>query len=141
MKLDIQVIPQSEIVNNDFDYYDWWGNTLYVRIADMGDTLRTRLILIHALVEELTTQMRGITADEITRYDATAIESFEAGNDIDCPYRDQHLLALSVEYIILSFLGISKEGYEKSLKQFFESNQKESLPKGISHDMIPGELL
>ena len=98
-------------------------------ISNTGRSLYDDLILIHELVEEVLTRNKGIKEEDITKYDlefekkvelGVISGSSEPGEQLDCPYRREHILAETIERLILNHLGEDFNEYNNKLNNLFE---------------------
>lgn len=121
MKIEIEVKPLSSMRYNTLgDYFYKKDGTLRFEIADTGNDTYNTMILIHEIIEELMTKVKGINEKKITEFDFKfekeresglhGIES-EPGFDIRSPYEPEHMIATAVEMIICAHLGIKWNKY------------------------------
>jgi hypothetical protein len=117
MKIDVKFIPHNVVRNNQWDdyLYDEDGNLIFL-IGETGNPLYNKVMLVHALVEQLLTEENGIAEESISKFDAEHLESEEPGNELDCPYKDEHLLAEGIERMIFAFLKHPWKQYEEALE-------------------------
>lgn len=115
MKVEIKIIPRSEMPYDTFDNYFWRGDVLVFEIAETGNWLTERMMLLHAMVEQLLTEIKGISPAEITAFDMAYKGDGEPGEEINCPYRNEHLIAKAVEMLLCSHMDIPWKTYEEDL--------------------------
>jgi len=112
MKIKIEVVPQKEIRFNDVgDYYYKHDGTLLIRVADTGNSIYTRIVLIHEIIEQLLTEAKGITIEEVDEFDRTADKELTSDSP-QCPHSKEHSLATAVERILCAYLGIPWQTYD-----------------------------
>jgi len=108
------------------DYYYKKDGTLKFEIAETGNFLYNKMILVHELIEQALTERRGITAELIDAFDLNYEKERESGKhgkgdepgfDIRCPYYPEHTLATAVEMIICAHVGVSWAKYEDDLNE------------------------
>jgi hypothetical protein len=116
MEMEVKFIPQKDIRNDGLgDYFYDSNGKLILLIADTGNPLYNKILLTHELVEQLLTEAGGIPEEDITKFDASHMDSEEPGDEADAPYRDEHLLCMAIEKMIISFLRIPWKKYEEAL--------------------------
>jgi hypothetical protein len=107
MRIEVRIIPKSEMPYDTWDnYYITNDGDFVFEIADTGNIIFNRIMLIHAMVEQLLTDVNGISAKAITDFDMNSQKSEEPGEEVDAPYRNQHLIAKAVEMLICAHLNI-----------------------------------
>ena len=116
MKILINIKAQSEMpyVTNDFYTYDKDGNLVF-DIVNANNDLFTKMVLVHAIVEEAITEYKGVTAEQITKWDLDHDDAEEPGELPDAPYRDAHMTAKAIEMLICAQLGIDWNAYQGGL--------------------------
>src|SRR5216684_2662166 len=92
---------------------DWWFDEvgdLQIRVSDMGNWKYEALVGFHELAEVLLCKDRGITTEVVDAFDMTWISKRagdeEPGDDPDCPYRNEHFFASSVERLLGGQLNV-----------------------------------
>lgn len=123
MEIHIKTIP---IENMRYPTVgDYWYDTegvLEVRIAEMGNELYHKLVMIHELVEEALTKHRGLSEPDIMAFDlyyekrrdqGLVSEDSEPGFDLNAPYLREHTLATSVEMMMCALAGESWSDYDR----------------------------
>lgn len=106
---------------------DYWYDTegvLEVRIAEMGNELYHKLVMIHELVEEALTKHRGLSEPDIMAFDiyyekrrdqGLVPEDSEPGFDANAPYLKEHTLATSIEMMMCALAGESWTDYDRTV--------------------------
>lgn len=94
---------------------DWWweGETLQVRISDMGNPLHEQCVLMHELTEVLLCKARGISTEVVDAWDM-AYGDGEPGNDPSAPYHKEHDAGNVVERFMAFQLGLDWDAYNDS---------------------------
>lgn len=91
-------------------------------VGDMENTDYNFLVLIHELIEAYLCYRRGITDEEVTRWDKEHLDSDEAGALKGAPYHKEHTFATKVEAMLSDELGVVWPKYEdiieKTLKKW-----------------------
>ena len=77
MKINVNIQDKSLMrYNSCGDYfYIPFNDTLVFDIADTGNDVYNKLILIHELVEELLTSQKGIKEEDIMKWDKEHLDS------------------------------------------------------------------
>jgi hypothetical protein len=112
MQITIEIIPAYLM---RYDTWDDWqvdkeGNITF-QIADAGNDLHNKMTLVHALIEQLLTEAKGVSEETITKFDLEYAGDDEPGEEPSAPYRDEHLIATAVEMLICSHLGLPWKEY------------------------------
>lgn len=107
---------------------------LEVRVSDLGNEDYEFLVAIHELIEEHLTRKRGISEEEITKFDmayeaSRTPESIdEPGDHPDAPYNKEHIFATHIERLVAEELGVDWDAYSDKINSLFEeSKPHESL--------------
>jgi hypothetical protein len=114
--MKVLILPKEFLRYGQYDDYQYIDGELIVSIADTGNEVYNKLILIHALVEEMLTKAKGIKEEDISKYDAEHLTSEEPGLERDAPYKDAHLIGEGIERILCGYLGINWKDYEKEFE-------------------------
>jgi hypothetical protein len=109
-------VTDGPIRFEQLDDYRKFGEDLDFIVRDTGNGLYTKLILIHAIIEQAMTEYEGISGDEIDAWDEYHTASLEPGDEEGCPYGKAHKLATQVERLICAELGINWVDYEEALE-------------------------
>ena len=98
------------------DYLDS-GVAWHIRVARMDDWRHTALVLVHELVEMITTKHQGIDWKDIDDWDTIGggKDSDDPGSLPDAPYHDAHMFAESLERQLAEKLGIDWNDYNTAL--------------------------
>ena len=108
-------ITNGPIRFEQLDDYQKFGQDIDFTVRDTGNDLYTKLILIHALIEQAMTEHQGVSGEEIDRWDEYHPASMEPGDEEGCPYGVAHKLATSVERQIIDALGLNWVEYENAI--------------------------
>jgi hypothetical protein len=125
LKIDITTLPHK------FQQYktlgDWTGGDRHrmVFVSEMNHTDYEFLIALHELIEHALCLKRGITDDEVTKFDKEFQGDGEPGDDPKAPYWREHQVASLIESWICEELGLSEEKYNEFLNTFLEKNHYE----------------
>ena len=121
LKIIVQTIPHAE---HRYDTVgDWWidiDGTLQIRVSAMEDYRHEALVAVHETIEALLCYARGITPDEVDKFDTNwkppaDDPSSEPGDDPLAPYWREHQFASSVERDLANELAVDWREYEASI--------------------------
>lgn len=103
---------------------DWIpGEPVRIRVSKMKDRRYTFLVALHELVEYELCSMRGVSDQEVVRFDkkfeeerlaGLHAEDEEPGDDPGAPYKEEHGFATMVERLVARELGVSWSDYEET---------------------------
>lgn len=124
-KIKILTIPAAEQRYDTVGDY-WWPSVerLEVRVSELGNEDFNFLVAVHELIEAYLCKRRGISEPSITAFDIAfevrrekGLESAEAepGNSPTAPYRAEHRIATTIEYLVARELGVSWEEYDNAV--------------------------
>jgi hypothetical protein len=99
------------------DYY-YKRRQLIVAVSEMGNKNLEMIVAIHELVEAHLCEQRGISFDEIDKFDERYQGDGEPGDDPKAPYHTQHKVAIEVERILLNHLGIGWQEYNDTISEY-----------------------
>ena len=111
----LTVAFQPVLANGQLDDYGHAEGKIWFTIKDTGVTGYNLILLIHALVEYILTQGRGIPLGLIDRFDEDNPELEEPGDDVNAPYRNEHSVAVGIERILCAYMNIPWKVYEEAL--------------------------
>ena len=124
MNITIKTIPKSEMRFDDAGdwFFDDSGN-LQIRVADMGNWKYEFLVADHELHEALLCFDRDITTQQADDFDKqfekeNKDKRLHAGDDINCPYKEEHFTAGIIERIMSGELDINWQIYDDFLETF-----------------------
>ena len=106
---------RNDIKNDQLDDYGIDKNELWFQIKDTGVELYNLILLVHAMVEYMTTQARGIPLAIIDKFDDRHQDSEEPGDEVNSPYRNEHNMAVGIERILCAYMNIPWKVYEEAL--------------------------
>ena len=117
MKINVNIQDKSLMrYNSCGDYfYIPLNDTLVFDIADTGNDVYNKLILIHELVEELLTSQKGIKEEDIMKWDKEHLDSEDPGGISDAPYHQEHQIAESVEQFLCEIIGLDWKKYNEEI--------------------------
>jgi len=114
--IDIKVIPHNKQRYDTLgDYYFTKKGKLKVRVSDCNNQWYERMIIIHELIEETLTRYKGITEEEIMKFDLEHIDNEDPGSLNESPYHDEHMIALGIEQTLCLYMGIDWNIYDKRI--------------------------
>ena len=125
MKISIETIPHEK---QRYDTVgDWWfeGDTLNIRVSDMGNTSYEFLVARHELDEAFLCLKEGVSERAVTEFDIRfedmrkqfpeIVKDREPGWDRSAPYRSQHKFATKGEVDMAKRLGVDWNDYDKKV--------------------------
>jgi hypothetical protein len=96
-------------------HYDDRRDEVVAQIAvpkfSRGSNYAAWLIAIHELVELFLCARQGVTQREADAFHASHQDSDEYGDELDCPYYEQHQIADAVEKLLCGAIGIRWKDY------------------------------
>lgn len=117
LEISINIVPRSKMRYDTLDDYHRENGRLVVDICGIGNNTYERMLLIHALTEQLICEYMGISDETITAWDRAHLHSPEPGDAPGCPYLVPHGVAMAVERMIAAVLKIPWEKYEQDLER------------------------
>ena len=127
MNIHIQTIPHDQ--HRYPTCGDWWlddKGDLQIRVSDMGNQDYEALVALHELVEVLLCNKRGITTEQVDKFDKTyekkrkaGLKSYqgEPGDHPYAPYKKEHFFATNIEALMSAELGVDWQTYEKTIDE------------------------
>lgn len=126
MEIHIKTIPNDKmrIPGGVGDYWYDEEGVLQIRVVELNDEFMEKSIAAHELLEEALTKKRGLSEPEIQAFDeyhehrrrmGLVPEDSEPGHDINCPYKNEHCFAESVEMGLFAMAGVSWSEYENKI--------------------------
>lgn len=123
MKITIETIPndQQRYPTAGDWYYDEKGD-LHIRVSMLGDWRMESLVAIHELVEVLLCKHRGITQEQVDRFDIEFEknrgdeDNREPGDEPNAPYQREHCLATSVERLLCAEFDLKWDDYAAAIE-------------------------
>ena len=124
MKIIIETIPHKDQRYPTVGDWQFLGDELLIRVSEMGDWKKEALVGIHELVEALLCKSRGITQEEVDKFDmAYKGEDMDPGNDPHAPYNEQHFIASAFEESLQEDLSVDEEDYENAIDKLYQENK------------------
>ena len=116
MNVHVKIIPHKK---QRYDTCgDWWydGNSdLQIRVSEMSDGRYEQLIEIHERIEAALCEEAGIDQLDVDRFDMEFQGDGEPGDDLNCPYRRQHVISTTIERTLAMELGVDWNAYEREI--------------------------
>lgn len=118
-KIVIDVIPhKKQRYNTAGDYFRKRGE-IHIRVSKMHAD-HEFLVLLHELVEWYLTEKKGVTIEEIDKFDLAFEKSRkgdeEPGDDPKSPYYAEHQIATEIERELSSYLVVNWSKYDAYVK-------------------------
>lgn len=122
-KINIEFIPHDQQrYDTCGDYFFDSDGILQIRISQMKLEIHAMAVLIHELTEMALLRHEGkVSFEDIDKFDMDFEAKREDGNedepgmDVNAPYRDQHLVATSVEMAVIANAKLSWKEYENEI--------------------------
>lgn len=119
MKILIETIPHFEQAYPTVG--DWRrekDGTLHIKVSEeIGDKFAL-LVALHELIEVTLCEERGITCEEVDKFDKAyektrpENDDSEPGDHADAPYKKEHFFATSIERLMCAEMGIDWNEYD-----------------------------
>lgn len=129
-EIQIEFVPLEKMRYESLGDYFYKKGVLHFKIADTGNPLYNKIILIHEMIEQTLTEARGIKEEQILKYDlefealrkAGKVGLYdEPGEGHGSPYRREHVLSEIVERLMLNHLGQKTfDEYTEFISKVFE---------------------
>lgn len=124
MEIVIKTIPHNE--QRYETPGDWWWdeNGIQIRTSNTGSIAQDTLLIVHELVESLLCLCRGITQEQVDKFDLEYENNRKEGNedepgdDSNAPYKKEHCLATGIERILASELSVDWSKYADQIESF-----------------------
>jgi hypothetical protein len=115
--INVRFIPKKEMrYDTTGDYWET-DKTIEFRIALMDNPLHSAAILLHELTEYFDVKCRGISIEEIDRFDISHPELDDPGWSREAPYNASHQLGDLVERAFILGIGESWTNYDEKIMQ------------------------
>lgn len=129
-QIEVEFVPLQEMRYESLGDYFYKHGVLHFKIADTGNPLYNKIILIHEMIEQTLTEAKGIKEEQILKYDlefealrkaGKVGENDEPGEGKGSPYRREHVLSEIVERLMLNHLGQKTfDEYTEIISKVFE---------------------
>lgn len=118
-EIEIKFSDKEEMRYYTWDDYFKQGDKMIFQILRKEREIYTRITLIHALIEQTLCTEKGITPDDVDKFDFWFENEYtclikEPGDHPRCPYREEHYFADMVDHMICKHLGIDFNDYLNS---------------------------
>ena len=103
------------------DYEMVEGDILEFRIAKSGNSIYDRIVLIHEMGEQLMSEFKGVTNEQIDEFDFAYEKNRpegnmdEPGDDPNCPVQIEHSIMTAVERILCACMNIPWKTYNDAI--------------------------
>ncbi len=107
---------------------DYWkaGDKDEIRISELGNRQYEFFVAIHEMIEQFLCENKGITDEEITKFDIEyeknrkTGDASEPGNDKCAPYHKEHMFAEKIEKLMAEQCGIDWDKYNNYINKFYK---------------------
>jgi len=123
LRIGTSAIPHANQRYDTCGDWAWSSDALAIIVSRMPDWRMMALVAVHELVEAVLCRHRGITDQEVDRFDMdyefrVGHEDYpEPGDHPDCPYREEHFAATTIERILAAELGVDWNDYTKVVEE------------------------
>jgi hypothetical protein len=128
----LRVIPISKMRYKTLgDYFQTAPGYWIVTAAQLPNPSHSALILIHELIELISTQHARIPEPKILKFDLQ-FEKNNPGNNLEpgdsplAPYHKQHQFSENIEHQLARFLHINWNSYNQSLNSLWKNQNQKS---------------
>lgn len=121
MKIEIETIPHAQQrypTAGDW-YYD--GETLKIKVSELGDWRYELLVAVHELVEVSLCKNDGVTQESVDAFDIDYEKRRQPGDDSEpgdsslAPYKRQHCMATAVERALAAAMNVDWSDYDDTI--------------------------
>ena len=124
MKVIIETVSHISQRYNTIGDWQWEGETLHIKVSDMGDWKKELLVGVHEMVETMLCKESGVTEEQVDAFDLSHSEEHEPGENPDAPYYHQHKNAIYIEDMLMQFLGVDADEYETVMEKLQDDRDK-----------------
>lgn len=122
MKIIIETIPhKSHRYPTVGDWFRDSENTLHIKVSEEIGDKSALLVALHELIEVTLCEERGITCDQVDKFDKAYEnarpegDESEPGDSPDAPYRREHFFATNIERLMAAEMGVDWSEYDASI--------------------------
>ena len=116
MKIVIEIVPHMSQRYNTIGDWQWFGETLSIKVSEMGNWKYECLVGLHEAIETILCRDAGVSEEDVDKFDLSHPELHEPGNSLEAPYHKQHLVAIAIEEILAKHLKVDLEAYENKME-------------------------
>lgn len=117
MDIEIKTIPHEQQRYPTVGDWFYDGDKLVINVSDLGSWRKNLLVAIHELVEASLCASRGITQEQVDKFDESFDGDGEPGDSPDAPYRREHFFATNIERLLCAELGIDWAEYDQQVEE------------------------
>jgi len=108
----IEVIPHKlQRYDTSEDYYQASDNLIHFKISKRPDSRHEWLDAMHGQIEAFINELRGITPEQVDKWDFTHPEAEDPGSLLGCPYFEGHMFANVICQDLAKKIGVKWEDY------------------------------
>lgn len=127
LNIVIETIPGDEQKYPTVGNWFWEGDRLIIQVTEMGDWRHEFLVAMHELDEVMLCKHRGISEEEVTRFDIEyeskhGDDDTEPGDDPSAPYYNEHQHAMQIEESLMDELEVDPDEYDEALNKAWEDS-------------------
>lgn len=103
---------------------DWRlvGDGIFIPYLETGVPESNLLIFVHALVEAFLCQRHGVSERTVTDFDRQYTGNGEPGDEVNCPYKDEHHAAMLAEKYLARLLEYDWKMHNINCEKTFVKN-------------------
>jgi hypothetical protein len=109
--IDISTLPhflqKYDTMGNWYEDRGMW----VIEVDEMEDWKKEFLVALHEQIEMALCKARGISEESVSEFDLAHPDSPEPGEEMDAPYRKEHLFAEAIERLVANELGVTWGAY------------------------------
>lgn len=126
LNIEIKTIPDKD---QRYDTVgDYWknGDKDEIRISEMGNRQYEFFVAVHEMIEQFLCENKGITNEEITKFDMEYEANRKAGDDsepgasIYAPYHKEHMFSDKIERLLAEESKIDWDKYNNYINKFYK---------------------
>ena len=134
MKILIETVPHMSQRYNTIGDWQWEGDTLHIKVSDMGDWRKEILVGLHEMIETLLCKKDGVTEEQVDEFDLAHPELHEPGESCLAPYHVQHMAAIDIEIRMARLLDVDLNKYEEQMEHMQSLRDVNENPTGQSKE-------
>ena len=102
----IEVIPHHrQLYDTPGDYFEHSPGVVHFRVSELPNPDFELAVLVHEILEHYEIKKKGITIEEIEKFDKEHIDHPDPGSIPGAPYHESHMWAESIERKIIDRYG------------------------------------
>ena len=125
MRVVIETVPHDQQRYETCGDWEWNGDTLNIRVSELGDWRMELGVGLHEAVEAALCRHLGITQEVVDAFDLNYEvgrqlgDLSEPGDEPNCPYARPHCIGTAVERMLLPYFGLTWGEYEDAINSLW----------------------